>query len=242
VGVRDKKSFAPVKSSILPVLLSGVFAIVLHYGFTYIGLGYSDSSKVAIIKQIGALFYVCFSFIFFKQDRPTLQKIIAVVIGFLGIIALNVSDKGFTFSIGDLLILGASFCTVFSNVISKKVFAKVSPITSTGVSQLFGGVVLMIAGLIMGGKVNFTLDWSILIFVYICVASIISYCIWFGIVKNGELSKLFIIKFAEPVFACVFGAIILGENIFRIQYLVAFLLISFGIWFSNVVLKKRKDK
>ena len=171
-----------------------------------------------------------------------MQKIIAVVIGFLGIIALNVSDKGFAFSIGDLLILGASFCTVFSNVISKKVFAKVSPITSTGVSQLFGGVVLVIAGLIMGGKVNFTLDWSILIFVYICVASIISYCIWFGIVKNGELSKLFIIKFAEPVFACVFGAIILGENIFRIQYLVAFLLISFGIWFSNVVLKKRKDK
>ena len=75
--------------------------------------------------------------------------------------------------------------------------------------------------------------------VYICVASIVSYCIWFGIVKNGELSKLFIIKFAEPVFACIFGALILGEDIWKIQYLIAFLLISGSIWFSNMKHKKK---
>ena len=72
------------------------------------------------------------------------------------------------------------------------------------------------------------------IMVYICAASIVSYCIWFGAVKNGELSKLFIIKFAEPVFACIFGALILGENIWKVQYLIAFLLISGGILISNL--------
>ena len=70
--------------------------------------------------------------------------------------------------------------------------------------------------------------------IYICLASIFSYCIWFTVVKNGELSKLFIIKFAEPVFACVFGALLLGENIFKIQYLAAFLLIAGGICISNI--------
>ena len=44
---------------------------------------------------------------------------------------------------------------------------------------------------------------------------------------------MFIIKFAEPLFACLFGAIILGENIFKWQYLIAFLLISFGIVLGN---------
>ena len=90
----------------------------------------------------------------------------------------------------------------------------------------------------MGGNVRFTLSSSLWIMAYICAASIVSYCIWFGIVKNGELSKLFIIKFAEPVFACIFGALILGENIWKIQYLVAFLLISGGIWISNMRRKK----
>lgn len=237
--IRDRRSFCPVKGSILPILLSGVFAIVLHYGFTYLGLELTASSKTALIKQIGALFYVCFSFLFVKEDKPTVKKIIAALVGFLGIIALNISSSGFTFAVGDLLILGASFCTVFSNVISKKVFEKVSPITSTGVSQLFGGIVLLVVGLCMGGSVRFALSKDLWIMAYICAASVVSYCIWFGIVKNGELSKLFIIKFAEPIFACVFGWIILGENILKIQYLVAFLLISGSIWLSNAKLKKK---
>ena len=239
-AIKDKASYRPVKASLIPILLSGVFAIILHYGFTYLGLELTDSSKTALIKQVGALFYVCFSFLFIKEDTPTVKKIVAAAVGFLGIIVLNISSEGFSFALGDLLILCASFCTVFSNVISKKVFVKVSPITSTGISQLFGGIVLLAVGFAMGGNVHFKWEASLWIMMYICAASIVSYCIWFGIVKNGELSKLFIIKFAEPVFACIFGALILKENIWKIQYLVAFLLISGSIWISNVKQKTLK--
>ena len=238
-AIRDKESYCPIKGSIFPILLSGIFAIVLHYGFTYLGLELTDSSKTALIKQVGALFYVCFSFLFIKEDTPTVKKIVAAAVGFLGIVVLNISSEGVSFALGDLLILCASFCTVFSNAISKKVFVKVSPITSTGISQLFGGAVLLAVGFAMGGNVHFRWDSSLLIMVYICIASIVSYCIWFGIVKNGELSKLFIIKFAEPVFACIFGALILSEDIWKIQYLIAFLLISGSIWISNVKRKKQ---
>ena len=52
-------------------------------------------------------------------------------------------------------------------------------------------------------------------------------------VKKENLSKLFIIKFSEPLFACLFGALILNENILKWQYLIAFLLISFGIVLGN---------
>ena len=232
-AIREPASYRPAGKNILPVLLSGLFAIVLHYSCTYAGLQLTDSSKTAILKQVGALFYVCFSFVFIREDKPTARKIVAAAVGFLGIVALNISGGGLTFSLGDGLILGASFCTVFSNVISKKLFARVRPVTATGISQLFGGLVLLGVGLLMGGRVQFRLDSSLWIMVYICAASIVSYCIWFGIVKSGELSKLFIIKFAEPVFACLFGALLLGENIFRLQYLVAFLLISAGILISN---------
>ena len=181
----------------------------------------------------------CFSFLFIKEDKPTVKKIATAAVGFLGIIVLNINSEGFSFALGDLLILCASFCTVFSNVISKKVFVKVSPITSTGISQLFGGAVLLAVGFAMGGNVHFRWDSSLLIMAYICSASIVSYCVWFGIVKSGELSKLFIIKFAEPVFACIFGALILSEDIWKIQYLIAFLLISGSIWISNVKRKKQ---
>lgn len=231
---KDASSYRAAGKALPLVLWSGVFAIVLHYGFTYLGLQMTDSSKTALLKQLGALFYVCFSFLFIKEDRPTLRKIVAAAAGFLGIVALNITGTGVSFSLGDALILAASFCTVFSNVISKKVFRTVAPVTSTGISQLFSGIVLLLIGKAMGGTVHFRTDRSLWIMVYICVASIISYCIWFGIVKNGELSKLFIIKFSEPIFTCLFGAVILGENIWRLQYLFAFILIFTGILISNL--------
>lgn len=241
-AIKDRESYRSVKHSVVPILLSGVFAIVLHYGFTYLGLELTDSSKTALLKQVGALFYVCFSFLFIKEDKPTVEKIIAAAVGFLGIIVLNISSDGFSFSVGDLLILCASFCTVFSNVISKKVFEKVSPFTSTGISQLFGGIVLLAVGIVMGGSVQLSLNGSLWIMAYICVASIVGYCVWLGIVKNGELSKLFIIKFAEPVFACIFGALILGEDIWKVQYLIPFFLIGGSIWLSNKNLLLKNDE
>ena len=156
----------------------------------------------------------------------------------MGIIAVNISGAIFKIHIGDALIIGASFCTVFSNVISKKVFEKVNPVASTGISQLFGGIVLLIVGYILGGSVSFRANSDILIMIYICIASCISYCIWFTVVKKGQLSKLFIIKFAEPVFASLIGAYLLGENILKPEYIIGFILIAFGIYISSTVKKQ----
>lgn len=231
--IKNRDSFENAKHKLNLIALSGLFAIVLHYSFTYMGLKLTDSSKTAIIKQVGVCFYVCFSWMFFKDDKLTLKKLAGVLLGFSGIAAINMSPGGFSWHLRDTLILFASFCTVFSNVISKKLFNTVEPVTATGISQLFGGIVLLIIGVIMGGRISFCFNISVLIFVYICTASIFGYCIWFVIVKYNSLFKLFIIKFAEPVFAGVLGALLLDENIFSIQYLLAFLLIGAGIYISN---------
>jgi drug/metabolite transporter (DMT)-like permease len=80
--------------------------------------------------------------------------------------------------------------------------------------------------------ISFTLK-STAVFAYICTASITGYTLWYYVLKSNSLSKMFIIKFAEPLFACAFGAVLLGENIFKIQYLLAFILISVGIILGN---------
>ena len=227
----DKGSYKDASKSVFPILAAGLFSIILHYYFTYSALTMTDSSKTAILKQVGILFYVCFSALFFKEDKLTRGKLIGVILGFLGIVVINTDIGGISFNIGDAFIISASFCSVFSSIISKKVSSKVNPLTVAGVSQLFGGIVLTVIGRLMGGTMAVSLTPSALIMVYICVASIVSYSIWFWILKNGELSRMFIIKFAEPLFACLFGAILLGE--FKWQYLISFIFIAGGIYISN---------
>ncbi len=231
--LKKEKIESPKKKNILYIFIMGLFSIVLHYTFTYIGLSTTDSSKTALIKQLGALIYVCFAFLFFKNEKFSALKIVGAIIGFLGIVAINYSPDGISFSKGDILIILASVCTVVANVIGKKTVEHNSPFWITGISQLTGGIILFIAAISLGGEMlTFTLK-STGVFAYICTASISGYTLWYYVLKSNSLSKMFIIKFAEPLFACVFGALLLGENIFKIQYLLAFILISLGIILGN---------
>jgi len=237
---KEPKAFLAVKGNLFPLCLSGLFAIILHYGFTYLALEFTDSSKTALVKQVGALFYVCFSFLFFRQDRPTVRKILAAVMGFLGILALDWNAGGISFSLANLPILAASFCTVFANVIGKKLLQTLSPMVYTGLSQLFGGGVLAALGLALGGRVDFPRNASLGIMAYICFASTLSYTLWYRIVQRENLSKLFVIKFSEPIFACLFSALLLGEEIFRWQTLVSLLLIASAILLIHAKEKPRR--
>ncbi len=229
----------PARKSICSILLVGLFSIVFHYAFTYIGLSSTDSSKTALIKQLGALVYVCFAFLFFKNEKYSTLKIAAALIGFSGIVAINYDSGGISFTSGDWLIIAASFCTVAANVISKRFAAGNSPYWISGISQFTGGIVLLLAAVIMGAELPLFTARSTLVLVYICAATIISYTLWYSILEHNSLSQLLIIKFAEPIFACIFGALLLGENIFKIQYLLAFLLISSGILLGNKSERKK---
>lgn len=223
----------PVLKSMSCILLMGLFAIVLHYAFTYIGLAYTDSSKTALLKQLGALLYVCFAFLFIKDEKFSFYKIIAGIIGFAGIIAINTGGGKISFSYGDILIILASVCTVISSILTRITAQKSSPFWVTGISQLGGGIVLLIVALVMGAGLPVFTVKATLVFSYICMASIGGYTLWAYLMRTVSLSQLFIVKFAEPLFACVFGAVLLGENIFKVQYLLAFVLISAGIAIGN---------
>lgn len=237
--LRNERLCMDVKQSLYPLALMGLFSIVLHYACTYIGLTLTDSSKTAILKQLGALFYVCFAFLFVKSETFSVYKILGAVVGFAGIVAINAGSGKGSLMLGDVLIIVASVCTVISNLISKQAMKKNPSMIATGSSQVLGGILLILIAAFMGGNLpTFTIR-SLPVFGYICFASIVGYCLWFKIVKDHSLSKLFIIKFSEPIFACIFGAVLLKEDIFRWQYALAFALISAGIALGH--LSERKE-
>ena len=59
IGAARKAPFSSNRKKYVSlIIISGMFSIVLHYAFTYIGLTMTDSSKTALLKQLGALFYI----------------------------------------------------------------------------------------------------------------------------------------------------------------------------------------
>ena len=231
--VSKVKIAKPQMRNILNICIMGIFAIVLHYGFTYVGLSKTDSSKTAILKQLAPLLFACITFLFVKDEKFSVTKIIGALVGFGGIIAINTGTSFRGFSSGDILIIAASVCTVISMIISGSSVKGTSPFWITGISQFFGGAVLLVISLAMGGKIPVFNARATFVFLYICTASIVGYTVFYYIQRTANLSRLFIIKFAEPLFACIFSAVLLGENIFKPQYLTAVILISSGIVLGN---------
>ena len=221
------------RSDIKYILLAGIFSIVLQYAFVYIGLSVSDGSKASIIKQVGILVYVCFAFLFIRNEKFSIYKILGALIGFAGIAVMGTGGGGFEFSVGDIMIILSSLCMVTANIIIKVKLDGVSSFTITGISQFVGGAVLIVCAFLMGAKMPVFNLRAFGVFAYICIASNVAYILWYNIIKKNNLSNLFIIKFAEPLFACMFSAILLGEDIFKIQYLIAFILVSSGIMLGN---------
>ena len=223
-SAKERKFELPRKKEFPPIMAGAVITIILHYSFTYLALSIGEGSKTAIVKQICFLFLGCFAFLVDKSDKFSINKIIAALLGFAGIIATAYDGTAIVFKLGDLLLLLASACSAAGTIVSKKATQKMSPVKFVAYSQLFGGIFLLTAGLVLGGKLANIDIKAILTFAYICTASIVAYTIWNILLKSGSISKLSIIKFTEPLFAVIFSGIILGENVMRISYLVALLL------------------
>ena len=232
-SAKDKKLELPQKSDLLWVIWGAVISIILHYGFTYIALSLGEGSKSAIIKQVGFLFLSCFAFIFDKTDGFSPRKLMAGILGFAGIIVTGIDGSGVVFGLGDALLILASACSAIATVVSKRATQTIAPAKFVAYTQLIGGIFLAAVGAILGGKLTHVDGVAVAALSYICIASIAAYVLWNSLLKNANMSMLSVIKCAEPLFACLFGALLLKENIFKWQYLVALILISVGIVISN---------
>ena len=222
------------KKVLLAIILVGLFSVILHYTCSYISLTKTDSSNVSLLKQSGVLVFVCLSFLFIKEDEFSITKIIAAILGVASIVVVNINSLDFMLDLGTILAVASSLCTVISNIILKKFLSNINPCFITGLSQLIGGLSLTVVALILGGKLQtFTIN-GLWISIYIIVATIVSYGLWYATVQKYDLSKLFIIKMLEPLFACVISALLPIGAILEWNHLAALILVGFAILVSNM--------
>ena len=66
--------------------------------------------------------------------------------------------------------------------------------------------------------------------------------LWTALLKFHDASRISVFNLLVPVFGTVLSGLMLGENVFRIETLISLILISFGIAFVNMNLKKSGGK
>ena len=228
---RDVKDAAKLPGT----LVMALFQTVLQYAFLYIALAHMTGSASSVLNQLGAFLLVLLLPLSDKSERMTRSKAAGCILGFAGLILINIDGLHFSFSLeGEGCIILSSITSAIGYVINRKLAKRgYDPIFLTGRQQLIGGAVLTLLGLVMGGRILPTGIGGVLIILYLAFSIAAAYVIWSVLLASNPVSDVTIYKFATPVFGVLNSAVILGEDIFNLRTIVSLAAVAGGILLVN---------
>ena len=233
INGRFVKPHSPEKIAVL-----SIFQTILQYVPFYIGLAHTTGVKSSIITGSGVFLTILVSGLIFKQEKLTGKKMFGTILGFAGVVIINVVGTTLDFNMsfsGEGLIFVAALSSAFSSAFIKKFSKSADVVMLSGYQFFVGGIVMIVIGSTMGGKLKFSSWESGLLLFYMGFISAAAYTIWSILLKYNNVSKVSACKFMNPVFGVLLSFVFLHENSqIGMQTLAALLLVCAGIYIVNV--------
>lgn len=236
--ISKRKFIYPKPKNLWRVGLVSLFQTILQYTFFYIGLANTAGVKASVLNGLGVFFTILAACFIFRTEKFNLVKLAGCILGFGGVILINLGGD-FTFS---FTLLGEGF-VIFSGLSSAlaaglvKIFSKHEDTTVLcGYQFLFGGVVLVIIGLIFGGRIPHIDVGAAFMLLYLAFLSACAFTLQGFLLRYNPVSKIAVFKSTNPLFGAVFSAIILGESEQLLSWftLIALVLVCAGILIINL--------
>lgn len=218
----------------LYLLLFALLNTTIHYAFFYFGLSHSEGARAAIINSMGVFATVILACMFFKSDKFTERKIIGCVIGFLGILSLNlggVESGRFTW-LGDGMIMLNALCSAGASLMTRGVGQRIDVFIGTGISLGMGGALLILPALFLGGTLPTTTLWGVTILMLLIGISTIGFTLYNKLLTCNPVGKVAIYNSLIPVIGTLSSCLCLGET-FYWKYIIAGTLATSGIYIIN---------
>ena len=118
----NRKFSVTQKTNWLYILVFSLMNTAFHYAFFYIGLSHSQGARASILNSLGTFILVLLACMFFKTDKLTLKKIVGCIVGFAGVLALNLglNDNSSNFTLlGDGMIILNALCSAVAGLMTR---------------------------------------------------------------------------------------------------------------------------
>lgn len=238
------KFLRPTMKSLPKVFSLSMFQTILQYLFFYIGLSNTSGVKASVIEAMNVFVALIVSCLIFRMEKFTAAKIIGSIIGFAGVVIINVGKGdlagGLTLK-SEGFILISTVAYAFSSVLMKHWSNEENPMMMSAWQFLLGGIVMSILGFALGGRISgFDLK-SVLLLIYLASLSAIAYSLWASLLKYYPVSRIAVYGFMNPVFGFILSAFLLGESeAFGLKSIAALVLVCLGIYIVNYTKKMNK--
>lgn len=221
------------------VLILSLIQTSLQYFFYYIGLSNTFGVKASVIQAFGSFLTVIMAALFIPTDKLDRYKVIAIIVGTLGIVVSNRSGiEGTGFKItGEGFILMSTLFNALATVLVRIYGKDQNSFLLTGLQFLFGAVVLIVAGLILKKGEFYLTPTVFILLLYGAFISATAFSIWTFVLKFQDAGEFALYKLFIPILGSVFSIIFLGES-FTIHLVISLTLVIIGTVILNMKRKK----
>lgn len=231
-------NFKIKKKEVPMVLVLALFQTILQYVFFYIGLAHTTGVKSSIINGSNSFLVILITSLIFRQEKLTGAKILGCLIGFAGVVLVNLGGTGLDMSFhwnGEFLIFLCTVSAAFSSAFIKMFSGKANPVLLSGWQFTVGGTVLIIIGKLTGGQLRFHGIAPLLLLLYMACISAVAYTLWSLLLKYNPPSRIAVFGFMNPVFGVMLSALLLKERgqAFSLTGLTSLVLVCIGIYIVN---------
>lgn len=226
----------PARKALPKLLLLGIMQTTVQYIFFYIGLANTTGVNGAIISATITFFSVILAHFVYKDDRINLNKSVGCITGFIGVAIIILPAQSMTWSfnlLGDGFLIISSLSASIAMVYSKHLSTRINPIFVTGWQLFLGGILLILAGLMTGGRVAAPSAGAIALLLYMAALSAVAFTLWTTLLKYNAVGKISVYNFLIPIFGALLSALFLHESILQLKNVSALALVSLGIYLAN---------
>ncbi len=216
----------------LILLVMGALNNAIPFTLITWGQVYIESGLAAILNATTPLFTVLLAHVMTQDEKMSVNKLIGVITGFIGVVCLigPVALSGQRdVALGQAAVLVAAISYAFAGIWGKRL--RRLPAAQSAAGMLLGSTVLMLVFCVAKGEV-FTFQasipgWASIISLAV-LSSALAYLIYFYILAEAGTTNLLLVTFLIPLSALILGVVFLNET-FTINAIIGMILIIFSL-------------
>jgi drug/metabolite transporter (DMT)-like permease len=201
------------------IALTGILQFSFNYSAVFWSEQYITSGLAAVLQATITLFGLMLAWVFLPDERITPRKIIAVVLGIVGVAVIFVDqlkvDNWLAFA-GCAAVVGGSYCAAQASVLVKAKAGGIHPAALVFGQMICGLPLIVLYSLIVeGNPLKFHWSWTVIICVFYLtiVGSVVAFWLYYWLLSRIESTKAMMISLVTPLIAVVIGAVTIGERL-----------------------------
>jgi drug/metabolite transporter (DMT)-like permease len=199
--------------------LTGFLQFGLNYSSVFWAEQYITSGLAAVLQATITVFGLILAWIFLPSERITAQKIIAVVVGIVGVAVIFIDQlrvENWMAFLGCVAIVFGSYCAAQASILVKARAGAIHP-ASLLFCQMICALpfILAYSFAVEGDPLSFRWSWvAVVCVLYLAlIGTIAAFWLYYWLLSRIESTKAMMISLVTPLLAVLIGAVTVGETL-----------------------------